>query len=318
MNSQWHQFLIDQGLTIDDRRGVGLSAQPGDGPIDLSHFGVLDFTGPDAVTFLQGYLTSDVDALAGAGAQFAAYLNLKGRVVSEFLVVAVDGGIQLTAHRSVLGAVARSLAKYLPFSRSRLTNLSDERVLFGLPGAARPTTLEARPEASGWCATLPDGREWLCLPLEAAQRAWLESATVAAPGDFRRWDLADVRGGIVHCQAATSERFLPQSLGLVDLGAVSFSKGCYLGQEVVARAQHRGQVKRVLVRYGWRGREPDVAETLETEDGADGGVVVGAAATSPDAGEALVVTHGAAETRLVGPGITLTVAPPGHAPQQTS
>ena len=246
MNQDWRKFLAERGFefALHNNTERAFAPAPGPGPVDLNHFGVLAFAGPDASAFLQGYLTADLDTLEAAGVLHAAYCNIKGRVISDFLVVAVPGGIHLVAHRSVLGAVVDSLAKYLPFSSSKLEDVSDEVVLFGRTDCP-PDELAVSHHDGGWAVALPDGREWVCAPPALAPAMWC-TTSANVPGDTRSWDLADIRAGIVHCVAATSEAFLPQSLGMVDLGAVSFTKGCYLGQEVVARSQHRGQVKRTL------------------------------------------------------------------------
>jgi folate-binding protein YgfZ len=311
VNQDWREFLAERGYSFSAQHNTktALAQAPGPGPVDLSHFGVLSFIGPDACGFLQGYLTADLDDLDTAGVQRAAYCNLKGRVIADFLVVAVEGGVQLVAHRSVLTAVADSLAKYLPFSRSRLTDVSDDVILFGRT-ASPPELLVARRLENGWVAALPDGREWVCAAPDQARDLWDASVDAAAPGDTRSWDLADVRAGIVHCVAATSEAFLPQSLGLVDLGAVSFTKGCYLGQEVVARAQHRGQVKRILTHCRWQGRAPEIGTKLTADDGKEGGTLVALAPTGADVGEALVVVNRAGEAKvrtLTAPGVTFTL-----------
>lgn len=316
MNKDWREFLEHRGLVFTTRDGAptALSTAPGPGPIDLSHFGVLSFTGPDATTFLQGYLTSDLDELEATGVQYAAYCNLKGRVISDFLVVAVADGLQLVAHQSVIRIVADSLAKYLPFSRSKLADISDTVVLFGRSDAsATPSEhLNAETQTDGWVVSLPDGRQWICATLDHATQMWETSADAEVPGDARTWALADIRARIVHCVAPTSEAFLPQSLGLVDRGAVSFTKGCYLGQEIVARAQHRGQVKRVLRAYRWQGRPPEIGENLTAESKKDGGTLVAVASTGVDNGEALVVTHRPIEpstdlATLVGAEVTFTL-----------
>ena len=119
--------------------------------------------------------------------------------------------------------------------------------------------------------------------------------------DATIWDLLDVRAGIAHVCAATSETFLPQMLDYDQLGAVSFTKGCYLGQEIVARTQHLGRPKRHLHALLWTGTSvPAIGQSLIKLDEGRAGTLVNAAATGTDTGEALAVLNDAVEGPLHG------------------
>jgi len=133
-------------------------------------------------------------------------------------------------------------------------------------------------------------RVMLLLPVAEARATWLEYEARGETGDANAWDLHDVRAGIAHVTQATSESFLPQMLDYDQLGAVSFTKGCYLGQEIVARTQHRGQPKRHLHRLRWNGTPmPAAGETLLGADDRSVGTLVNAAAIDASSGDALAV-----------------------------
>ena len=240
----------------------------------LDDLASLNFNGPDVVDFLQGYLTTDAAAL-DVEPRFTAICNIKGRVVCTGYVWLEGSTATLLLHGSLRPALLEFLRPYLAFSRTSVADGSAS-ILGGLgPG-----------DAASHVKQLDPGRHLLVLEdpslaEELRSRAELERSA---------WDRATIERREVWLQAETSGAFLPQMLGLDELGAVSFTKGCYLGQEVVARAQHRGRVKRRLNVLGWQGVQPSVgAEILA--DGRQVGTVVAAtrACDGGDAGKALGV-----------------------------
>jgi len=276
--------------------------------VELHDFAWLRLVGPDARTFLQGYLTCDVDALAGDHALLGAFCNLQGRVVADVLVVELDGAPALWLHASLVGPVVDGLRKYLMFSKSKFDAPRDGWKTFGLIGSGTvaglpEAMLSVAPYRTGIVARVPgaDPRWLVCLPADHARTMRTEFEAEGRLGDARLWIEADIRARWPHLDSATAGAFLPQMLGLTDLGAVSFTKGCYLGQEVVARAQHRGQVKRHLMTAAWQGDSvPASGEELRDADGRAIGAVINAVAGHGNRGEALVVVNrnqGVARTR---------------------
>src|SRR5262245_5565185 len=211
--------------------------------------------GPDAATFLQGYLTCDVRALSAERALFGAYCNIKGRVVSDATIALVDGQPTLLVAATVRESIRASLAKYLAFARSKFDAADTAPIVLGLINPPADDALPTQPLA---CAPFrggiaigipgPQPRTLLALPYDAAAQLWREYDARARIGDAAPWDLLDVRAGIAHVSAPTSEEFLPQMLDYDRIDAISFTKGCYLGQEIVARTQHLGRPKRHLQR----------------------------------------------------------------------
>ena len=200
----------------------------------MRHLAQADFAGPDAAAFLQGYLTADLDQLAPGRALPMALCNLKGRVIASGWAAGESNHVRLLVHPSVVPILARELGKYLLFAKSKLAEV---RTGVGLSAAASSDAFELPPV--GCYATLG-------IPDEG--HAAFASACAGT--------------GFVLVTEAIAGSFLPQMIGLTDVGAVNFAKGCYLGQEVVARAQHRGQVKQQLRRYRFDGQRPSIGADI--------------------------------------------------------
>ncbi|MDH3644528.1 MAG: hypothetical protein OES38_20650 [Gammaproteobacteria bacterium] len=257
LRTQWQSYLDQHVGTPQATRGV----------CHLPELSVLEFSGPDAVTFLQGYLTRDTAELPVNQLAATAVCNLKGRVVVNGWCFrggdhipdqdADQGAAQrvtLVVHRSLTERLAEFFKAYLMFSKTTLTDLSDTAMVFGAP------------EAVAGLAIAANQRLVVTRDLAAARSLW-ESAP---HGSANWWWQALIKAEIPVVTEATSEAFLPQMLGLEKLGAIDFDKGCYLGQEVVARAQHRGEVKRRLQRLRWRGPRPAIpGDSLTTTDTSD-------------------------------------------------
>ena len=241
------------------------------GALRLEDLGLLCFDGLDAAAFLQGYLTTDATAL-DAMPRFTAMCNIKGRTVLTGYAWREGPRALLLLHRSLCAIALELLRPYLAFSKTRAADLSDAHALFGAVGlelSAPALRLDARRQV----LILEPGAE------SAEHAGGLPSSLGSAPPlSPEQWRSAAIERREVWLQAATSGAFLPQMLALDELGAVSFAKGCYLGQEVVARAQHRGQVKRRLTRLKWSGAAPSVGAELQDGGGRRVGAVVAAAA----------------------------------------
>jgi tRNA-modifying protein YgfZ len=316
---QWRQFLEQRGFTIDEsgaaprarstRIDIDVAATH---CVDLNHLTAMRLSGPDAVTFLQGYLTCDMFALSAQRALFGAFCNIKGRVVADALVALIGGQPTLMVDASLREQIRASLTKYLAFSRSRFDGPDAAPILLGLvnPEAVPAQPLTSTPFRGGVAVALPGPQQRLlvALPNDVATDLWIEYESRAQTGDATVWDLLDVRAGIAHVSAKTSEEFLPQMLDYDRIDAVSFTKGCYLGQEIVARTQHLGRAKRHLRRLEWRGAPPPtIGSTLESMAGAAAGMVVTVAPTATDGGEALAVLNDSSGGDLRASGVTFAI-----------
>ena len=222
----------------------------------MANLGILTVEGVDAATFLQGYVTSDLDEVQNHYGAATALTDIKGRVLANGWHYGTKEKISLVLHSSLLDPIAEHLGRYKVFSKSSISQDSND--------------VDVAEECSSQSIVLnPMG--WHLTPHVATEPNWPRLT-------FKE------RFPLVTDQ--TSGSFLPQMLSLTEHGAVSFTKGCYLGQEIVARAQHRGAVKRHLVQYSVVGGTVDVGEKVFSGK-RNAGVVV---ASYKDT--ALVVTSG--------------------------
>ena len=249
----------------------GLSRDPA--LVLLDDVGLLQFQGPDVIGFLQGYLTSDALEL-GDDPKFTAICNIRGRAVCTGYAWLDGQAVFLVLHRSLCDTLQDFLRPYLVFSKTALSDASSSALVLGALGEVGkvPGLLSA--------LRLDETRRLLLMSPDGA-------AADLAPDVRMHWDLALIERREVWLTAETSGRFLPQMIGLDRIGAVSFSKGCYLGQEVVARAQHLGEVKRKLAILHWSGFPPLPGTAVEA-NGRNAGTVVAAAGTE-ESGSALAV-----------------------------
>ena len=208
----------------------------------LSRYGVLSVSGDDARAFLHAQLTNDIQNLPRDRAALAGWCSAKGRLLASFLVVPAQQGFLLQVARDLAAPVAKRLSMFVLRSKVKIADESGRWAQLGVWGAA--PGIDAPPEPLGVAATeraiaVRAGAErTLVLTLDAG------FAAGAQPVPETRWTLDEIRAGRPLITSATQDEFVPQMVNYDTLGAVSFQKGCYPGQEIVARAQYRGQVKR--------------------------------------------------------------------------
>ena len=220
-----------------------------DGVCPLADRGVIRARGADAAKFLQGQLTNDVLTLSTADARLAGFCSAKGRLQASFMVwrAAADEYL-LACPLSILAATLKRLSMFVLRAQCKLSDASAEIALFGVAGAAAHAMLGnaavwSKQERGGaTLIRLPDGAGSAALPGRRAARARVDGAAPAMTLDTWRW--LEVQSGIVTIEAATVDRFVPQMVNFELVGGVDFQKGCYPGQEVVARSQYRGTTKR--------------------------------------------------------------------------
>jgi folate-binding protein YgfZ len=216
----------------------------------LADRGVIRASGADAAAFLQGQLTNDVASLDAASARLAGFCSAKGRLQASFIVwrPAEDEFI-LSCPTGLLASTLKRLSMFVLRAKCKLTDASKEISLFGVAGSAATAMLgdcavwRGRRHGAAMAFRLPDGaglqRDLLAAPVDA------EVDVGAAPAmTLETWHWLEVESGIVTIEAATVDRFVPQMVNFELVGGVDFKKGCYPGQEVVARSQYRGTTKR--------------------------------------------------------------------------
>ncbi|MFM0738527.1 folate-binding protein [Paraburkholderia xenovorans] len=273
----------------------------------LTQFGVIDATGDDAASFLHGQLTNDTQHLDAAVARLAGYCSAKGRLLASFLTWRSGETIRLLLSKDVQPAVQKRLSMFILRAKAKLADASGETAVVGFTGdvrAALSGVFDALPDgvhvkvdgAAGSLIRVPDALErprYLWIGPKAAVEAHLP----ALDGKLKRvspavWDWLDIRAGEPRITQPVVEQFVPQMVNFDVLGAVNFRKGCYPGQEVVARSQYRGTIKRRTSLANVAG-EPDSvkagAELFHSDDpGQPCGMVVNAAA-APEGGVDVLV-----------------------------
>ena len=266
----------------------------------LDHEGLLAVRGVDAAKFLQGQVTCNLNYLNDNQSSLGARCTPKGRMLSSFRIVPVEDGYLLAMAHELVESQQADLQKYAVFSKSRLSDESTDWVRFGLAGGDAALgalglqlgmASDSITRTGKWLAVrLSDGRAELWAPAEDAQQLQAQLAARLTQAPLNDWLLAQVRAGVGQVFGATREQFIPQMINLQALGGVSFKKGCYTGQEIVARMQYLGKLKRRLKRLRLVAAElPAVGvELFSPVHGSSVGEVV-LAAKADDAVELLAV-----------------------------
>lgn len=255
---------------------------------------VIRVSGPDATAFLQSQLTHDVETLSHDTLRLAGYCNAKGRLFGLFRVLRdADGSFLLITDSSLVDTVIRRLRMFVLRSKVQIDAISDQYTLIGLAGDAvrRCGVVEERPAAGGiapcsggFAIGWPGDAVTLLLSDAAAAQAMSETLTAAGGAlDMENWQLQLIRAGEPWIVAATTEAFVPQQVNLERIDGVSFKKGCFPGQEVVARMHYLGKPSRRLYRLSGSISNglPTPGSALTDSDGNTVGQVVIAATSKP-------------------------------------
>ncbi len=229
----------------------------------LAHVGFLQVSGTDAVKFMQGYSTCNLDNLHPHQVMPGAICDIQGRMLTSFRILKHQNTLILRMHRPLVPKTIAFLNKYIVFSKASVTDISDDLHCYGrMPcehTAMSGSLLTAMSGLPLTAITYQEDDQGMTLNLGDRQELWLrdelksklprkpEQASEAAT-QRQAWALAEIEAGMVWVEEATSGQFIPQMFNYDKLGAIDFDKGCYLGQEVVARLQYRGALKRRLHR----------------------------------------------------------------------
>lgn len=306
MKQDWQDFLTAQGAQIQDGivqnfgNAIAERTATRDGTVlcDLSQFGTIKVSGEEAQGFLHNLFSSDVNALTPQKALPSSFNTAKGRALATFLIWRTPAKFFLFLPLSLLAPIQKKLSMYVLRSKVRIENASDNFICLGLSGANAAATLRK------YFSTLPqdaqdvvhqDGsslirlaadRFLINIPAQHASALWQKLSTDARPVGSSCWDWLDIKAGIPVILPQTQEQFVPQMANLDLIGAVNFKKGCYPGQEIVARMQYLGKNKRrMYLAQVYAETAPHAGDELFSMemDGQACGMVVNAQA-SPDGG----------------------------------
>ena len=289
---QWQDFLTERGAVWEGDEAHFPDTDAELLLIDLSPLGAVAIKGPDSQKFLQGQLTCDLVNLPDHHASAGAHCNPKGRMISAFnaLKLAQDD-LVLSLPRDLAPLAQAGLGKYAVFFKTELSDISDQYHWLGLQGrkatqrAAELLALEhfdsgaVQPFDCGGERALAfavsEEQVAILLPRQQALELWQQLERSADAASYCHWLAHQIAAGIPQLHASTSEQFIPQMLNLHLLGGVSFKKGCYTGQEVVARIQYLGAAKRRLYRARCAsGAVPAPAAEIRSSEGKNVGDVV--------------------------------------------
>jgi len=271
-NNRWQDFLIEQGAVIGDG-GVRHFAEPdphaqsrlaatGDIIADLSHLALIRAHGADATSFLQGQLSNDILAVDADHSQLSAYCNPQGRMLALFRVLRRDDAYYLQLPAALQSVTLKRLKMFVLRAKLTLDSADRELIRIGLSGPNADRNLSAivphLPKHTDECRQHegitalylpgPQPRFELIAGVDTAKRLWSALASQATAVGASAWSWLDIAAGIPTVLPGASEEFIPQMVNLDLLGGVNFQKGCYPGQEIVARLHHLGRVKQRLYR----------------------------------------------------------------------
>lgn len=272
----------------------------------LNHLAILELEGDKPSQLLQGQLSADIALVNTEQALPALLCSLKGRVLSSLDIISLGlekYGLIIPTNNQEL--ITTSLSKFLPFFKTTLTPVTDSYHVIGLSGKDVPaltsSLLGAWPKEeygqaitdTGLVLNLPgpQARALIMLPRTATttEAILTKLSNLTNPADEDCWNLLDIKTGRAQVDTSLSDIYLPQMLNYQAIGAISFNKGCYLGQEIIARTQFRGQVKRRLFRAHLATNELSLPAQVYDAQGKAQGEIIQLAADRRGEYEALAV-----------------------------
>ncbi len=252
--------------------------------IDLSDWSLVTLVGDDKKSYLQGQVTCDVVTLDPAHSTFGAHCDAKGKMRTIFRIFHHQQGYALLQRKSIMATQLPELKKYAVFSKVDIEEGQD--VLLGLCGENAQTVIDQHFPGTddvrafeGGTAVKVDAQRWLiAVAADHADTLATQLANNAQLATTSLWDLYDIKAAFPRIEAATELEFIPQAMNLHAVGGISFKKGCYVGQETVARAKYRGTNKRAMYQLQGASEQcPQAGDVLERSVGENwrkGGTVI--------------------------------------------
>lgn len=312
MKSAWKTFLVDHGAEFENGQLISFGnpnmerriAPQGALLSNLSDRGLLRISGADAESFLQNQLTNDITKTDLKTHQLTAWCNPKGRVIANFRAFRRSESIYLILAKDLVETVITKLSRYVMMSKVNITDATDTLVHFGYAGEHAEQDLT---RILDYVPTAPDetlqlgNLTILRLPgntprfevfgdLSSASDLWSKCNVRAAPVSSQAWDFMNIRAGRPVVTAESTEAWIPQMLNLTYIDGVDFKKGCYPGQEVVARLKYLGKSKRRMFHLQIEtDKVPACNDSIVTADGTEAGKVLNSVLNPDDVIECLAV-----------------------------
>ena len=298
MQNEWQQFLSQHGASFDDKNCARFpfSTKEELNLLDkhclissLDHLGVLKVTGDDAQTFLQSQLSNDIKLLQDEQghplAQISAYCNPKGRILAQFTIIPSAEDYYLILSKDIIAKTIMRLRMFVLRSQVMIEDLSENIALLGVVGNDLPG-IELAENDYGviqqndiHAVKIPSAssvRYLLLAPLNDAKSVW-QNASDCTAVSMDVWQWLDIQAGLPNVVSSTIEEFVPQMLNLELINGVNFKKGCYPGQEIVARMHYLGKPKRRMFKLHANADtlpEPGTNLYIHGGDGQSAGIVV--------------------------------------------
>ncbi len=259
--SPWQTLLDAYPITLsEDQSSITSAPESSESTkiIPLVHQRVISVIGADAEKFLQGQLTANIKEASELGSRLGAHCNVKGSMLALYRVIATDGGFWLRVHHETAESGLKNLKKYIIFSKATAKDESETILGLGLmgPGASTlieklfdrvPSEIDKAVRAGNKVAVkVPGERFEVWMPASEIPETLASLVKLAPLGTTNDWILEEIKAGIPDLRASTQETFIPQMTNLQALKGVSFNKGCYTGQEIVTRLQHRGKLNKPM------------------------------------------------------------------------
>jgi len=288
MKHEWKDFLQNAGAEFEDDCVASFGnpererriAHTGELFCDLSHFGIIAAYGEDAVEFLQGQFTNDINQVNEAHSQLSALCSPKGRMLCNFRIFLREQTYYLVLPYELLEAALSRLRMYVLRSKVTLEDASDALMGIGASGnkmiehlgdivGKLPENIDGAIEYKDYTVIRVAGivpRFEIYGLLEAMKKLWQALDVHATPVGANTWELLNIQAGVPVITASTIDAFVPQMANMQLINGVSFTKGCYPGQEIVARMHYLGKLKRRMYRIGFSAHDkPETGSSLVTE-----------------------------------------------------
>jgi len=313
MSSEWTNFLQTQQAHIDEfgvSHFADIPAVADDDAnflCDLSQLSLLRINGDDAETFLQGQFSNDIGNLTGNQSQLSSYCSPKGRMLASFRIYRSGDDFYMLIPSDTLTATQKRLRMFVLMSKVNIDDVSEELVRIGISGenansALQQLSLPIPSDENGLAIkdsihilNVPgeQSRYILIGPIDAMLNIWNTLKTQLPPKGYNHWNLADIKQGIPSIVAATVDAFVPQMVNMHAIDGVSFTKGCYPGQEIVARMHYLGKLKRRMYRAHVKAdqmpKPGDALFSADSDSGQGAGQIVTSAALIDNEYEVLAV-----------------------------
>lgn len=285
MKQDWIDFLLQQGVSRDcldfgNQSEELACAQSATIVAPVLDLGLIRVSGEEAKVFLNNLLSNDIKGLPANTAQRNGFCNAKGRLLATFIIWHDGADLMLALAADLHAAILKKLSMYVLRAKVKLSDASNERLLLGVSGPQAEAILAGIgnvPTGSlsldqidhGHVIRLDQQRFLLALDPSATQKIWQKLAVAARPVGLAAWHWLDIAAGIPQVTTSTFEEFIPQMVNLDLIGGISFTKGCYPGQEIVARTRYLGKIKRRMYRAHLDINRPNCGDHLYAPETAD-------------------------------------------------